>query len=256
MTEDGGPTGVDLSRIAVREPPPPKAKRFYKIVAVGEEGGQFRILLDGRPVKTPIKKTLETPHRALAEAVAAEWQAQATEIDPVLMPLTRLLSTAIDRVANERAAMTASLLAYIDTDLMCYRAQHPNVLKQRQATVWQPILDWLEATHGIGLCVAEGILPVTQPASARAAAEHLLSTLSVETFTAAQAAAGATGSVALGIALAQGRITPAEAFAASILDETYQNETWGKDYEAMERRRRIEAEVAAVGRFLALIRPA
>ena len=253
MTKDGGATGVDLSRIAVREPPPPKAKRFYKDVAVAAEGGQYRILLDSRPVKTPLKKTLESPYRALVDAVAAEWQAQATEIDPVSMPQTRLLSTAIDRVAAERPAMTASLLAYIDTDLLCYRAPHPAVLKERQAAVWQPIIDWLEAAHGIGLSVVHGVIPVNQPASAHVAAERLLSGLSVELFTAAQAAAGATGSVVLGLALAHGGINAAEAFAAAQLDETYQNETWGEDAEAMERRRRIEAEVAAVGRFLALI---
>ncbi len=250
MTKEGG---VDLSRIAVREPPPPKAKRFYKDVAVGEEAGQHRIFLDGRPVKTPLKKALETRHGALAAGIAAEWQAQAVEIDPVSMPLTRLLSTAIDRVAAERPAMTASLLAYIDTDLLCYRAPHPTVLKERQAAVWQPILDWMESAHGIGLSVVHGIVPVTQPASARAAAERVMAGLSVELFTAAQAAAGATGSVVLGLALAHGRINAAEAFAAAQLDETYQNETWGEDSEAMERRRRIEAEVAAVGRFLALI---
>ncbi len=253
MTENGGPAGPDLSRIAVREPPPPKAKRFYKVVSVDTQGDQHRILLDGRPVKTPLKKTLDTPHRALAQAVADEWQAQKTEIDPVAMPLTRLLSTSIDRVAMERPAMMQSLLAYIDTDLLCYRAPHPAVLKQRQAAVWQPILDWLEATHGIGLTVAQGVLPVSQPTSAGLAAAALLAQLSNDKFTALQVGAAATGSVGLGIALAHGHLNAAEVFAASQLDETFQNETWGEDYEAMERRRRIEAEVAAVGRFLALI---
>jgi chaperone required for assembly of F1-ATPase len=241
--------------MAVREAPPPKAKRFYKSVSVAEQGGVFAILLDGRPVKTPLKKALETRHRALADAIAAEWRAQGAEIDPAAMPLTRLLSTAIDRVAAERDAMTASLLAYLDTDLLCYRAPHPAALKERQAAVWQPILDWLEAAHGIGLSVVHGVAPVTQPEAARAAAARVLSALPVDTFTAVQAAAAATGSVGLALALGQGRISAAEAFAAAQLDETYQNEQWGEDAEALERRRRIEADIAAVGRYLALITP-
>jgi chaperone required for assembly of F1-ATPase len=254
MTEKERPTGPDLSRVPLREPPPPKAKRFYKEVSVAADGRHYRVLLDNRPVKTPLRRVLETHSEALAAAIAAEWHAQATEIDPFAMPLTRLLSTALDRISAERAAMTAGLLAYLDTDLLCYRAPHPADLKARQAAVWQPILDWLTASHGIALTVVHGVVPITQPAEAAAAAARVLETLSVDEFTGLQAAVAASGSLALGIALVHGRISSAEVFAAAQLDETYQNEHWGEDSEALDRRARIAAEVEAVGRYLALVR--
>ena len=252
MTENRGPAGPDLSRIAVREPPPPKAKRFYKDVSVAAVGPLHRVLLDGRPVRTPLKRVLEASPK-LAAAIADEWRAQATEIDPVSMPITRLTSTALDRVGPERAAIVESLLAYVQTDLLCYRAPHPAVLKERQAALWQPVLDWLEAEHGIALKVVHGIVPVDQSPAAETAAEAALSGLSDEMLTALQAAVATTGSLALGLALVHGRITSAEAFAAAQLDETFQNETWGEDAEAMRRREARSAEVEAVGRYLALL---
>ena len=253
MTENGGPSGPDLSRIPVREPPPPKAKRFYKEVSVAATGAGHRVLLDGRPMKTPLRRVLETPSLPLAEAVAQEWHAQGPEIEPLTMPLTRLVSTALDRVGPERTAIVANLLAYAHTDLLCYRAPHPADLRARQVAVWQPILDWLEAEHAIALSVVHGIMPVTQSPASLAAAEAALNALSDEVLTALQASVATTGSLALGLALVHRRITPAEAFAAAQLDETYQNETWGEDAEAMRRRARLSDEVAAVGRYLTLI---
>src|SRR5688572_29983417 len=132
----------DPSKLAVKEPPPPKPKRFYKTATVGEGNGAFRVLLDGKPVRTPLKKTLETKSRPLAEAVAAEWQQQVSEIDAAAMPLTRLLSTQLDVIGSERTRIIAELLRYAGTDLLCYRASHPRELKIRQDARWQPVLDW------------------------------------------------------------------------------------------------------------------
>ena len=248
---DGG--NLDISRVAVREPPPPKVKRFYRVVVVAADGGRHRVLLDNRPVRTPLKRILETPYRGIADAIAAEWQAQETEIDPAVMPVTRLVATCLDRVEPERAVITAALLAYVETDLLCYRAAAPASLKTRQERIWQPVLDWLAAHRGIDLAVTEGIVPVTQSPSALAAAQAALDALSAAHLTAVQAATGATGSLALALALAGGRITAHEAAAAAHLDETYQAEQWGADAEALERRRRIAMEIDAVGAYLSLI---
>lgn len=246
--------GSDLARLAAREPAPPKAKRFYANVGVAGAAGGFRVLLDARPVRTPGRQILETRSSALAEAIAAEWRGQGAELDPASMPLTRLTATALDRVAAEREAMTSALLAYIATDLLCYRAPHPADLAARQAAVWQPVLDWLEAALGIALPVVSGILPAAPSPAAEAATRRVIAGLSIEEFTALQAAVAATGSLALGLALVHGRIAAAEAIAAADLDETYQNERWGEDAEALARRTRIAAEVEAAERYLRLVR--
>jgi len=255
VTAGGEGKGPDLSRLAAREAPPPKAKRFYREVTVEMVDGAHRVLLDNRPVKTPLRRILETPSPSLAEAIAAEWQAQGDTIDPRTMPMTRLAATALDRVADERAAIIETLLAYMGTDLLCYRATAPAELRNRQQTVWQPVLDWLAAHHGIELAVTAGIVPVEQPQSARAGAERLLAALSIDHLTAAQAAIAATGSFALGSALVKKRLSAAEAIAAAHLDETYQNEQWGEDAEALARRQLTAADIEAAARYVDLIGP-
>ena len=81
-------------------------KRFYKETSVeaAPEGGGHRVLLDGRPMRTPAKAILVLPTPALAEAIAAEWGAvpEAAEINVAHLPLTRLAATGLDRVGNQR----------------------------------------------------------------------------------------------------------------------------------------------------------
>src|SRR5690606_30127490 len=120
---------------------------------------QFRVLLDGRPVMTPLRKHVSTPRRRLAEALAAEWDAQDPFIDPEAMPLTRLVSTALDRVTPERAHIIDELIRYAHADMLCYRAALPADLKARQDAVWQSVLDGLSATHGVNFTAADGIMP-------------------------------------------------------------------------------------------------
>jgi chaperone required for assembly of F1-ATPase len=242
---------VDLSKIAVREAPRPKAKRFYETVSVGQ-GPNFRVLLDNKPVLTPAKKTLETDHRALAENVAIEWNAQATHIDPETMPLTRLLSTMIDRVTPDRAAVVEELLKFVNADLLCYRAAHPADLAQRQTMVWQPVLDWVDAMCGAGHVTVTGILPCEQPPEVHRALRAAIDALNDAALTAFQAAVGLSGSLALSLALVRGRLSAAEVFAAAVLDETYQAERWGDDAEAAARRARISKDLKGIGRFIAL----
>jgi len=238
----------------VREAPRPKPKRFYKTVDVDEKDGRFRVLLDGKPVLTPLRKTLDMPNRALADAVAAEWDAQDPSIEPDKMPLTRLVSTALDGVGPGRDGYIAELMKYVDADLLCYRVAHPAVLKARQHKIWQPVLDWLEATHGVAFTVAEGLMPVRQPETVVRALRSAIAALDDEHLTALQACAAITNSLALSLALTQGRLTAAEAFAAAVVDETYQMEQWGEDQEALDRRRHIETDLLAVGVYLGLLK--
>jgi chaperone required for assembly of F1-ATPase len=242
----------DPGKLAVREAPRPKTKRVYETVGVAAVDGGWGVELDGKRLSTPLRKPLITPIKALAEGVAAEWDAQKQFVEPETMPLTRLLSTAIDKVMPDRAAIIGELLKYADTDLLCYRASHPPDLKRRQDAVWQPILDWLAAKTGAALSVVSGILPAEQPPEAVAALRRAVEGLNDLDLTSFQAAAAVTSSLSLGFALVRGRLSAAETFAAAHLDETYQIEQWGEDDLARERRAAIAAEIDGVGRFIAI----
>lgn len=238
---------------AVREAPRAKTRRVYKTVAVSEHNGAFKILLDTKPVMTPLRAPLATIHRALADAVAAEWDAQNPYIDPETMPLTRLLSTAIDRVVPARAAMIGELMNYAEADLLCYRAEFPASLRERQHAVWQPVLDWLASVHGVALQVHTGLMPRPQAGAAIAALRAKIEALDDSRLTAMQAAAAIVGSLALALALVHGQLTAADTFAAAVLDESFQMERWGSDELALARRRLIERDVRTIGDYLSLI---
>lgn len=232
----------------------PKVKRVYKTVSVGEEGGKFRVLLDGKPVRTPMRAIVETPRRPLAGALAAEWDAQDPHIEPEKMPLTRLVSTALDRVAPGRAALIDELMKYAEADLLCYRVAAPADLKSRQDALWQPVLDWIKGQHGVAMCTVAGLMPLSQPPATVAALRKAIEALDDEKLTAFQATAAIANSLALSLALVHGRLTATEVFAAAALDETFQMEQWGEDDLALERRRNIEADLLAIGEYLGLLK--
>ncbi len=234
--------------------PRPKVKRVYKSVGVDEKDGTFRVLLDGKPVMTPLRVALSTRQRALADAVAAEWDAQVPDIDPETMPLTRLVSTALDKVTPQRDMLIGELMKYADADLLCYLAGHPADLKARQGAIWQPVLDWMDATHGVKLSTITGIMPHGQTPETHAALRRAIAALDDERLTAFQAAAAVTNSLALSLAFTQDWITSEETFAAASLDETYQMEQWGEDDLALGRRRHIKADLLAIGEYLRLLK--
>ena len=229
-------------------------KRFYREAAVEAGNGLYRIVLDGRPARTPAKRPLALPARAAAEAVAAEWQAQGEEFEPAALRLTRLANTAIDRVAGNRPAVVGEVTRFAATDLVCYRAGEPNELVRRQAEAWQPLVEWAAARHGAHLCVTEGVIPRAQNEEALAALTRAVEAYDDFALTALHAATAAAGSLVIGLALGEGRIDAATAFAAACLDETFQAEQWGVDAEAEERRAALKADIEAAARFLALLR--
>ncbi|MBC7952020.1 MAG: ATPase [Rhodospirillaceae bacterium] len=228
-------------------------KRFYKQADVAEAEGGFAIHLDGRPIKTPAIRQLIVPSRALAEAMAAEWNEQGEEVFPALMPMTQLASTAVDRIGPERAVIQEQMAKFATTDLLCYRAEFPPDLVGRQTSQWQPLLDWAAQTLGAALVVTAGIMAVEQPKAALIALNAHLDGYDVWRLTVAQAACAASGSLVLALALADGRLTGTETFELSQLDETYQIEQWGEDYEAADRRDVLKRDILAAERLLTLI---
>lgn len=229
-------------------------KRFYKQADVAEVDGGFAVHLDGRPVKTPAARKLAVPFRALAEAMVAEWQEQGEEIKPKSMPMTQLASTALDRVGPERATILEQLARFADTDLLCYRADFPPALAERQTAQWQPLLDWLAEVAGARLTVTTGIMAVPQPAEAVAALVARLETYDDWRLCAAQAACAASGSLVLALALVEGRLSGQQTYEVSQLDETFQIERWGEDAEAADRRAALQRDIVAAERLLSLLR--
>ena len=228
-------------------------KRFYKSAEPAEVGSGYQIHLDGRPVNTPAKARLIVPAAALAAAVADEWNAQDESIDPDTMPLTQLANTTIDRVGPQREDVVATVLAYAETDLLCYRAGHPAALSERQNRVWQPLLDWAALEFDAPLSVTNGVLPVPQSPASVAAFASVLEGYDDFRLAAISHAAGLLGSIVLAMALAARRLTADEAFEAAHLDEAYQHEKWGTDTEAAARLDRRRSEALATERFLALL---
>lgn len=230
-----------------------KIRRFYRAADVAAATDGFAVVLDGRPVRTPAGRQLAVPVRALADALAEEWQSQGETLEPTAMPLTQLASTAIDRVGPNREAIVEELLRYATSDLLCYRAEQPRELVERQNRVWQPLLDWATSAFDVRLAVTAGVIPVSQPEAAVAALRRSLGAFDDWRLTALQAATAATGSLILALSMAHGRLSAADAFAASQLDELYQAELWGDDAEAEQRRARLRDDVDAAGRFFAYL---
>jgi chaperone required for assembly of F1-ATPase len=228
-------------------------KRFYKQAAFVETAAGFAIQLDGKAVKTPGARPLEVPSLALAESIAAEWQQQGEEVRPAAMPMTQLATTALDRVGPERHAIQGQLMGYAATDLLCYRAEAPSELVAHQAAHWQPLLDWAALALDAPLNTTAGVLAVEQPPAALAALARSLDSLDPWRLTAVQAATAAAGSLVLALALEAGRLSAEAVFDLSQLDETFQIERWGEDYEAADRRSQLRQDIDATGRLLDLL---
>ncbi len=224
-------------------------RRFWTRVEVKQQDGGFAIALDDRLTKTPARKPLLVPSRPLAEHLAQEWQAIAEVIDPVQMPLTRLVNSALDGVALQMQEVQADAARYAGSDLLCYRAEMPDRLVALQQDQWGPVLHWAETAFAAPLRLTQGLFFVDQPPESLAAIrqavdrfDHPLTLAALHTLTTL------TGSVLLALAVAHQRLPLAEVWALAHLDEDFQMEVWGHDEEALTRRaaKWREAEVAAL----------
>lgn len=231
-------------------------KRFWDHAAIAPASGGFGVLLDGRPVRLPGGAPLQVPQRALAEAIAAEWQAaggaRGGAMDWADVPLTRLAGTAQERIAPDPEPVVLEIARYGETDLLCYRAGEPEALVQRQQAHWQPWLDWTAREYGARLRVTTGVMPVVQDTPALAALAQAVAVRTPLTLAALGLAVPALGSLVLGLAMTAGRLDAEAAFALATLDETFQAGRWGRDDAAEQRRRRMREDIAVAGRLLAL----
>jgi chaperone required for assembly of F1-ATPase len=252
--EVAGQSPLDPQEAVRRATRTPQRKRFYASASVAKTDGGFSVTLDGRPIKTPSGKIVIAPKREIAEAIAAEWQAQQEIIDPLTMPLTRLANSVVEAVADRADAVADDIEKYLGSDLLFYRAGHPEGLVAREAAHWDPIVFWAAETLGAHFMLAEGIVHVRQPetaiASARAAfpgdpwsiaALHVVTTL--------------TGSALLALALTHGVRDPEQIWAAAHVDEDWNIEKWGIDDEVAARRAARLVDFQAATRILKALKP-
>lgn len=228
-------------------------KKFYATAAAVSTAAGYAVLLDGRAVMTPGRRKLEVPSQKLADAISAEWRAQGAEVRPETMPMTRLANTALDRVGMERAAVVAQIARYAASELLCYRASDPLALTERQAAAWDPWLRWAAERYGAALTTGRGVTFIAQPAEALRRLERASAERTDFELAGIGAAVPVLGSLVLALALAEGRMTASEAFAASEVDERFQREQWGFDAEAEARRLALAAEIDGAERFLRLL---
>ena len=228
-------------------------KRFYKEAAAFVVDGGFEVRLDARPVRTPGRRSLTLPTLALAEASAAEWNGQGDKLDMATMPMTALAYAAVDRIAPDPDYFAAETARFAETDLLCYRAPEPTALIERQAAAWDPVLDWLAERHGARLTLAEGVMPVDQPAEALQAVRAALGDLDPFRPTAAHSAARIVGSAAIALALIEGELDAEQATDIAHIDERHQMEIWGEDDAAKAQITRRRVDLVEIGRFVGLL---
>ncbi len=228
-------------------------RRFWREVAAAPAEGGWEVRLDARPVRTPARAALLLPAEILAEAVANEWRAVGETVDPRAMPLTGLANAAIDRVTPDPAAFAAGLAAYAGNDLLCYRAEGPASLVAREAEAWDPPLAWARARYDVALQVTTGVVHVPQSATALARLREATAARSAFALAGLSPLVTVSASLVLALAVAEGALGAAEAFAAATVDEAYQAEWWGEDELAVQAREARRADFLAGARFLELL---
>lgn len=233
-------------------------RRFYKDVTLGSDPGGFQVLLDGRGVKTVGGAPQVVPTETLAEALAAEWRGQGEQIDPQSLPFRDMADYAIDVVAAGPAAVAKGLVAYAETDTLCYRADPDEPLHAHQQAVWEPLLSTFEAADGVTLVRVSGVLHRPQPPATLAALEARLSYLSPFALAGVEAMTKLAASLVIGLAAldAVHEDEPRALWQAACLEEEWQAELWGRDGEAEERRARREADFLRACAFARMARAA
>jgi chaperone required for assembly of F1-ATPase len=202
-------------------------KRFYKLVSTQRQSGGFSICLDGKPMKTPMGATLLAENEKIADELVREWAAQKDKIDPESMPLTQIITTKIDRVEREREAMETALMKYLNTDLLCYRADEKKIAK-KQALLWDPPLAWFKKHFGAALETTTDLKALTQPPQAHQAVEKYIGQLNDDVFAILQLVTALGGSVVLGLAFIAHEIDADIVYDAAHVEESHKAEIYNE----------------------------
>lgn len=232
--EVAGQSPFDPEEAVRRASRVPQRKRFYKEAGIAAADGGFAVTLDGKPIRTPSGRHVVAPTAAIAQAIAAEWNAQAEAIDPLTMPLTRFANS-VAEVGDRVDAVADDVANYLGTDLLFYRAGHPEALVAREAAHWDPVLSWATRDLGAHFILSEGIVHAAQPEQAIRAARGVFPT-EAWPVAALHIVTTLTGSALLALALLHGIRDPDQVWAAAHVDEDWNIEKWGLDEEVAARR--------------------
>jgi chaperone required for assembly of F1-ATPase len=252
--EVSGKSPLDPEEAVRRSMRTPRRKRFYADAGITPTADGFAITLDGKPIRTPSGRHLVAPTREIADAIAAEWNSQGEFVDPLTMPLTRLANSVVDAVVDRVEAVSDDIAKYFQSDLLFYRAGHPEALVKREAALWDPPLFWAAQALGAHFILAEGILHVRQPESAVAAARAALPS-DPWSIAALHVVTTMTGSALLALALLKGVLDPDQVWAAAHVDEDWNSEKWGVDEEVAARRAARLVDFNAAASVVAALNP-
>jgi chaperone required for assembly of F1-ATPase len=252
--EAAGKSPLDPQEAVRREARVPRRKHFYSDVGVAEAESGFVVTLDGKPIKTPSGRPVIVPARAIAETIAEEWSAQQDTIDPLTMPVTRFANSVVESVVDRVQLVRDDVARYFQSDLLFYRAGHPQALVAKEARHWDPVLFWAADVLGAHFILGEGIVHVRQPESAVEAACSALpddpwSVAAVHVVT------SLTGSALLALALTHGARDPDQVWDAAHVDEDWNRDQWGVDEEVAARRAARELDFRAAVRILRAMKP-
>jgi len=252
--EVAGQSPFDPEEAVRRATRTPQRKRFYASAGVAETDGGFAITLDGKPIRTPSGRQVVVPNSEIADAIATEWNAQVDTINPLTMPLTRFGNSVVQAVVDRVNDVADDVAKYLGTDLLFYRAGHPEALVAREAALWDPVLYWAANELGAHFILAEGIVHVAQPEPAIRAAR---ATFPVDPWSIAalHVVTTLTGSALLALALFHGVRSADEVWAAAHVDEDWNIERWGLDEEVAARRAARRVDFTAAVTILNALKP-
>src|ERR1700737_1784571 len=253
--ETFGKSPLDPEEAGRRTMRPARRKPFYAKAGVLEAPDGFAITLDDKPIRTPSGRQVVAPVREIADAIAAEWDAQKEFIDPLTMPLTRFANSVVDAVVDRVEAVAADVAKYFGSDLLFYRAGHPEALVAREAALWDPVLFWAADALGAHFILAEGIVHVRQPGSAVAAARAALPA-DPWSIAALHVVTTLTGSALLALALLGCVLDSDQVWAAAHVDEDWNIEKWGVDEEVAARRAARLVDFRAAAGLVRALNPA
>jgi chaperone required for assembly of F1-ATPase len=252
--EAAGQSPLDPQEAARRGTRAPQRKRFYARAGVSEADGGFSITLDGKPIRTPSGRLIVAPERDIAEAIAGEWEAQRDNIDPLTMPLTRFANSVVEAVADQVDAVAADIAKYFSSDLLFYRAGHPEGLVARETAHWDGVLFWAADELGAHFILGQGVTHVRQPDAAIEAARAALPA-DPWSVAALHVVTTLTGSALLALALLRGVRDPDQVWAAAHVEEDWNSEQWGADEEAAQRHAVRLVDFQAASRILRALNP-
>jgi chaperone required for assembly of F1-ATPase len=233
--EVAGQSPLDPQEAVRRGMRTPQRKRFYASAGVAEADGGFAVTLDGKPIRTPSGRIVTVPVREIADRIAAEWEAQREIIAPLSMPLTRFANSVVETVGDRAELVRDDVAKYLHSDLLFYRAGHPEALVAREAAHWDGVLFWAAEEFGAHFILAEGIVHVRQPEQAVEAARAALPS-DPWSIAALHVVTTLTGSALLALALFHRARDPDSVWAAAHVDEDWNADTWGVDEEVAARR--------------------